>query len=72
VRVRATGTVPKGTVRILKGTRLLDQGTLNGGWVKIWVSTDTLSVGTHSLKAKYLGSATVTTSYKYFAIRVVR
>jgi hypothetical protein len=72
VRVKATGVTPTGVVKIFKGTRLLKQGTLNGGWVKIWVSTKNLAIGRHSLKAKYVGSPTVRHSYKYFAIRVVR
>jgi Zn-dependent metalloprotease len=72
VKVTAPGVKPTGVVKIYKGTTLLAQGTLVNGVVSIKVPTTNLAVGSHSLKAKYAGSSTVATSYKYFAIRVVR
>jgi hypothetical protein len=72
VKVTAPGVKPTGLVKIYKGTTLLAQGTLVNGVVKIKVPTTKLAVAKHSLKAKYVGSDTVKTSYKYFSITVVK
>jgi hypothetical protein len=53
-----TGT-PTGTVTFLDGTTTLGTGTLNGSGVATFATTSTtpLSVGTHSITARYAGDA---------------
>src|SRR5262249_28470529 len=49
----AAGT-PSGTVNFLEGTTVVATGTLSGG--TLTTSTSTLSVGSHTLFARYVGS----------------
>ena len=57
VKVTAPGTTPGGKVAIFDGTKQIATGTLSGGAVT--VTLPLLSVGKHTLHAKYLGSSLV-------------
>jgi hypothetical protein len=57
VRVTATGVVPGGTVYVYDGRTKIAVGRLSKGTVTITLPL--LSVGKHTLHARYLGSATV-------------
>jgi hypothetical protein len=77
-KVKATVTttpgVPTGTVQVYLGTKLLGTGTLkSNGKVTIRIpekKAKKLKVGTNTLTAKYLGSATVAPSQDDFVIKV--
>ncbi len=61
VSTTATGTlVPTGTVTFLEGTTVLGTGTVSMGHATFTIST--LTVGAHSLTARYEGDANFTTS----------
>jgi hypothetical protein len=57
----STSGTPTGTVSFFDGTTVLGTGTLNGSAVATF-TTSTLAVGTHSITAKYSGSATFASS----------
>jgi Bacterial Ig-like domain (group 3) len=70
-KVTASGQVPSGKVVIKRNGKVIGQGVLSGGKVKITIK-ENLKVGTHKLLAKYLGSATTQPSKHAFKIRIVK
>jgi hypothetical protein len=59
VKVSATGLTVTGTVKVLKGTKVLAKGSLRSGSVVLVLPK--LAKGTYKLKATYAGSASVAT-----------
>ncbi len=70
-KVTASGLVPTGKVVIKKDGKVIGQGMLKNGRVKITV-TKNLKVGTHKLLAKYLGSSVTQPSRHTFRFRILQ
>jgi hypothetical protein len=71
VKVLASGLTPKGRVVIKQKGVTIAKGKLVNGKVRLTI-TKNLSVGTHKLVAKYLGSSSTLKSKKVFRIKIVQ
>ena len=58
--VTSSGGTPTGSINFLDGTTVIKSATLGGGFASATITT--LGVGTHQIKAKYVGNATFATS----------
>ena len=69
--VTPSGGAATGTVQIVLDGKVVGTATLSGGKAKIKVKTKKLSLGKHTLLAKYLGTANISPSQKTFKVKII-